>query len=191
MNKIVNYTTGGVRCPAENCSSKICYECLARAFLEQLVNGNRFDYINVSKAQCVHCRVYTLVVSNSGSDGLVANINCERFSEFLMKHIKIDITNCQQMLGLVCMELARHRHALHALLRGISTELLTDDEVQLMINFKNFIIKYTGETGDSWSFNQALNRGFRAAKWMSKHFVLSIAIEVKQIDSLLAQKFGF
>ena len=26
---------------------------------------------------------------------------------------------------------------------------------------------------------------------MSKHFVLSIAIEVKQIDCLLAQKFGF
>jgi len=70
INKIVNYTTGGVRCPAEKCSSKICYECLARAFLEQLVNANRFDYINVSKAQYVHCRVYTLFVSNSGSEGL-------------------------------------------------------------------------------------------------------------------------
>jgi hypothetical protein len=135
--------------------------------------------------------VYSLVVRNSGSEGLVADINCEPFSKFLLKHIKKDINNCQQLLGLVCMELAHHRQALNAILRGISNELLTDDEVQLMINFKNFIIKYTGQNGESWSFSQSLNRGFRAAKWMSKHFVLSIAIEVKQIDSLLAQKFGF
>ena len=115
MNKIVNYTTGGVRCPVEKCSTKICYECLARAFLEQLVNANRFDYIDVSTARCVHCRVYSLVVRNSGSDGLVADINCEPFSKFLLKHIKKDINNCQQLLGPVCMELAHHRQALNAI----------------------------------------------------------------------------
>ena len=121
------------------------------------------------------CQQYPLVVRNSGSDGLVANINCEPFSKFLLNYITQDINSCQQLLGQVYIELADHRQALNDILSGISQELLNNDEVELMIKFKNFIIKYTGVTGKRWAFNQSLNRGFRAAQWMSQHGVLSLA----------------
>ena len=122
-----------------------------------------FYYGEILTVKCVLCQETPHVVRNSCPDALVVNINCDVFSKFISILITKDINNCEQLLGQVCIELADYRQALNAILSGISQELLNDDEVELMIKFKNFIMKYTGVDGECWAFNPALNRGFRAA----------------------------
>jgi hypothetical protein len=77
------------------------------------------------------------------------------------------------------------------MLRGSSQQSLTHNEVNLIIKFKKFIKKYIGVTGESFAFNPALKRVYRAAQWMGKHQELSVSTQVEKIDALVGQTFGF
>jgi hypothetical protein len=154
-------------------------------------NVQRSEYCDILRAQCVLCRQENHVVCKSGPGGSDVNINCKVFGQCILNAIIEDINQCQQLLGQDCIELANFRKELHDMLSDSSQQSLTKNEVNLVIKFKNFIKKYIGVTGESWAFNPALKRVYRASRWMGKHQELSVSNQVKKIDALAAQKFGF
>ena len=113
--------------------------------LEQAPNS---EYCDISTSRCDICTRETCILCNTGSDGPVVNINSDVFGKFILTGIMEDIKSSQQLLEGVCIELADHRQRLNDILSTLSMEVLNEGEVRLMVNFKNFIMLYTGYRGE-------------------------------------------